>query len=872
MLGKKVGQTRYLSKAQLCALPENARSVVEHAMGALPPQAMGATNVVRIDDDLQEVAFLSYPTLGSAPFPELACSWKVDVPTERLTYRTYSDSLNPPILHRTELLVPEDAPARATFQALTAQCEQLGLFDNPTIIAFRRQWYELIQQKGYQLDGSELRPIGNAVTSSDNSAAIGTAADAESNSILRHLTALSRSTLSAPVQSLIRDGLLRRDRTFFDYGCGRGDDLAALTASGYSGAGWDPYFKPDDVRQQAHIVNLGFVINVIEDLEERIEALQGAYSLAQGVLAVAAMLSSNEPASGRAYKDGIRTSRNTFQKYYTQSELQQFIEGVLDEDAYPVGPGIFYVFRDRAVEQGYLLERTSDRTRVARSRLATVQFVRAPRPVKAPRLRKSETPEALAYLDSLWTRCLELGRPPDLEEMPDASGAREHFGSPRRALTHCLARHDQDALKRAEAGRRDDILVMLALHFFERRRRFTLLERRLQKDIKAYFGSYAMAESKAQDTLFSVKDPAVILEGCQKAAAAGLGWLDADHSLQLHTSLVSRLPPALRIYVGCAAALAGDLQSYDLVKVHIQSGKVTLMSFDDFLGKPLPALQSRIKVRLRDQDLDVFTYTGPYPPTLLYYKSRYINEEFPHYAEQLAFEEALEKLGLFDLSGYGLSQKEFDRILQAARYVVLDFQLHRPQSVPDLDERCGANFRYRDLIECGETWDAIKVDNMPRSPETYTALCDLARYILDPVIDYFGAIKLTYGFASRPLTRHIHSRIEPTLDQHGSYELTPKGHPICSRVGAAADFLVELEDMREVADWIAANSPFDRLYYYGSDRPIHVSYGPEHKREIVDMVLTRTGRPIPRRRSTATSQWVSPSSSDEDGRATRRTK
>ena len=56
----------------------------------------------------------------------------------------------------------------------------------------------------------------------------------------------------------------------------------------------------------------------------------------------------------------------------------------------------------------------------------------------------------------------------------------------------------------------------------------------------------------------------------------GLGWLDADHSLQLHTSLVPRLDPILRVYVGCATALYGDVLSADLVKIHIQSGKVTL--------------------------------------------------------------------------------------------------------------------------------------------------------------------------------------------------------------------------------------------------------------------------------------------------------
>jgi len=59
------------------------------------------------------------------------------------------------------------------------------------------------------------------------------------------------------------------------------------------------------------------------------------------------------------------------------------------------------------------------------------------------------------------------------------------------------------------------------------------------------------------------------------------------------------------------------------------------------------------------------------------------------------------------------------------------------------------------------------------------------------------------------------------------------------------DFIVEDEDMLEVARWVAANTPFDRLYVYGSDLPIHVSYGPGQSRQVVRMVAGKTGRLIP---------------------------
>jgi hypothetical protein len=61
------------------------------------------------------------------------------------------------------------------------------------------------------------------------------------------------------------------------------------------------------------------------------------------------------------------------------------------------------------------------------------------------------------------------------------------------------------------------------------------------------------------------------------------------------------------------------------------------------------------------------------------------------------------------------------------------------------------------------------------------------------------------------------------------------------------DFLVEDEDMGEVADWIAENVPFDRLYFYGINRPIHVSYSQTPKGEIVEFLKTENPeRLVPR--------------------------
>ena len=81
---------------------------------------------------------------------------------------------------------------------------------------------------------------------------------------------------------MFTSGLASEDNTFLDYGCGKGDDVKFLNELGINAKGWDPYFKPDNKNLIASdIVNLGFIINVIESPSERIEVLQKAYALAK---------------------------------------------------------------------------------------------------------------------------------------------------------------------------------------------------------------------------------------------------------------------------------------------------------------------------------------------------------------------------------------------------------------------------------------------------------------------------------------------------------------------------------------------------------------------------------------------------------------
>lgn len=168
--------------------------------------------------------------------------------------------------------------------------------------------------------------------------------------------------------------------------------------------------------------------------------------------------------------------------------------------------------------------------------------------------------------------------------------------------------------------------------------------------------------------------------------------------------------------------------------------------------------------------------------------------------------------------------------------------------MPKLDDLCGTNFTYRDFIECGETQAKNKKDlpNLPKEADSYTALRELATNVLDLIWAKFGPIELTYGFSSPELIKEIPGRIAPELDQHAAHEKHPNGKFICERLGAACDFFVKDKDMREVAEWVFKNTEVDRLYFYGRENPIHVSFSNKRAHQFVEMLVSADGRRTPR--------------------------
>ena len=178
------------------------------------------------------------------------------------------------------------------------------------------------------------------------------------NAIPRHKTAIRRGDFSRPIKCALRDGLIDQSVSVFDYGCGRGEDMELLIHEGVRCEGWDPVYRPAAPKELADVVNLGYVVNVVEDPAERAETLRKAWDLCRGALVVAAqVLLAGRGKNPVEFGDGVLTGRGTFQKFFDQGELKLYLEEQLQTEAIPAGVGVFYLFKEESKRQQFLANR-----------------------------------------------------------------------------------------------------------------------------------------------------------------------------------------------------------------------------------------------------------------------------------------------------------------------------------------------------------------------------------------------------------------------------------------------------------------------------------------------------------------------------------
>lgn len=147
-------------------------------------------------------------------------------------------------------------------------------------------------------------------------------------------------------------------------------------------------------------------------------------------------------------------------------------------------------------------------------------------------------------------------------------------------------------------------------------------------------------------------------------------------------------------------------------------------------------------------------------------------------------------------------------------------------------------------------------DNTP-SQASAQMLQKLVKELLEP-LNTLGDVSITYGFVGYELNKHVQKYSPkgtcPTIDQHACYETNQRERTICERAGAACDILIKGYEhrMHHIVQYIVEHLSYDRIYFYGKDRPIHISVAPENSFQLQIMEESSKGRRYPGKRAYGT--------------------
>jgi DNA phosphorothioation-associated putative methyltransferase len=637
MVGKKIGSNLYVYKDNVTNLSNEYNNFIEKCMCVIDTKDM-EFNVYKINIKDQKLSLLLYKDFFDTPFPKLFSSISINCETKKILTKSFKNSKNIPILHRKELLLSASHPEYEKFKELTSQVESYGLFKETHKIGFSNYWEELLKKKNLSFNSKTYQFEKKQI-------------------IQRHKAAITRHELSLPIRKAILHKMITPEHSIFDYGCGKGSDIELLKQANYDISGFDPYYFSSNPKIKADVVNLGYVINVIEDKDERDFVLKDAFHYANKLLIVSVMMIHQKNYdSEEVLNDGCVTKSNTFQRYYSQEEIKDYIDFTLDALSIPVAQGIFFVFKDKQLQEKYLLNKYKNCS------INEIIFEnRLPR-LKRMSVREKHFEIVQDEMMELWKETLQQGRILFEDEIQDEMLLllKNEYRSINRIYKALFENFEIDVFEKSMRLKMEELLVYFALTQFKEPMKFKEYNLPFQRDIKAHFRSHKNGLIAGKKALHEIADSYLIFEAVNKSCQDGLGFIHDGHSYMFHRKILDKLPPILRIYVYTATFLFGEVDDVDIFKIHLQSDKLTLLYFDDF-SKKMPVLKTRVKIDLGLQDLDIFNYSLTADKQLLYLKSYYLDPLDNDFKNQKDYDEELEKLNLFEFTDRPVSQQEFFR-------------------------------------------------------------------------------------------------------------------------------------------------------------------------------------------------------------------
>lgn len=451
--------------------------------------------------------------------------------------------------------------------------------------------------------------------------------------VRRELTAIVRFRHSKPVMLALSHGIIGPASSVFDYGCGRGEDIKYLKSVGIEASGWDPHFQSSAALSSADVVNLGYVLNVIEDPQEREDTLRKAFGLARCVLLIAVRVDHGLDAAVE-FSDGCLTSRGSFQKLYSQGEFKEYIERVLGRRPHMAALGIAYVFRDEVIESSYLASLAHKHVETSRIQ-AIEQF--------------SQDPIAKEYLKL----AAALGRSPIASEFASYSDLLDRFGSPGRIERLTQQILSPDAVNEIQGRRRENILTYIAMMRLQGLKAipFRSLPHELQADIKMLWPSYSAALREGEGFLYQIGNPDIVRNACQKAPVGK----KLPDDLYVHRSAEGQLGALLRLLIFAARQVVGEIE-YNVLKISTDGRKLSLLQYDDFDQTAHPDLHYSVRVYLPRATYSIRDYSGSSNPPILHRKETLVDALHPRYTVFSELTQEEEEQGLLSRPDIGTRQ------------------------------------------------------------------------------------------------------------------------------------------------------------------------------------------------------------------------
>jgi DNA phosphorothioation-associated putative methyltransferase len=154
-IGKRLPDAIYLHRSAQQSIPPELRTILGDAEACLKTTA--DWNVLKLYTRKNQVSFLKYINFFEDAFPILETAISLDLESEKTTIRSYRESVNPPILHKKELLILRDHPQFNVFAEITLKAELMGLYATKSPIGFLRHWNTILAEKKITVIGNTIQ-------------------------------------------------------------------------------------------------------------------------------------------------------------------------------------------------------------------------------------------------------------------------------------------------------------------------------------------------------------------------------------------------------------------------------------------------------------------------------------------------------------------------------------------------------------------------------------------------------------------------------------------------------------------------------------------------------------------------------------------